>query len=440
MPPGVVRKAFADEDERTFAVYASKSGYAFAGPSEFSVSRAKIGVPRELVVRMRPARVTCRVVDEAGNVLEDAVVRLTPPEGPEIKGGSVDVDVTYKVDASLRKYHRSGVRCDHGVVSREGDDFCISFTDADFARSSEPLAVEVTMEPARCVIDLSLVEETPTEAVLDTVQVNVGGRGFSTDRRWSAPLSEIPERLSIEIESRTHVLVGPTFMNAEESARAQTLTVRPALVEAAVYDEDRTLVEGADVWLKPVDDVHASSLVVLDKGTQQQSLVELGREYAVTCRKERTRCSCATFTATEDQLRALPPGAALKLEINARRTKYESVDITVRGLYDVGSGQDDPATLASVSINDDDMGPARGTKDVEAADATLSTSCSLRGWAQLPPYSIPVGRGDDTYPSGDGARVDTSRAFCGCRRRMLARERRRSHDSSTHFWFCEGPG
>ena len=55
------------------------------------MSRAKIGVPRELVVRMRPARVTCRVVDEAGNVLEDAVVRLTPPEGPEIKGGSVDV-------------------------------------------------------------------------------------------------------------------------------------------------------------------------------------------------------------------------------------------------------------------------------------------------------------------------------------------------------------
>ena len=115
------------------------------------------------------------------------------------------------------------------------------------------------MEPARCVIDLSLVEETPTEAVLDTVQVDVGGRGFSTDRRWSAPLSEIPERLSIEVESRTHVLVGPTFMNAEESARAQTLTVRPALVEAAVYDEDRTPVEGADVWLKPVDDVHASS-------------------------------------------------------------------------------------------------------------------------------------------------------------------------------------
>ena len=229
---GSVSKAFSDEDERTFAVYASKSGYAFAGPSEFSVSRAKIGVRRELVVRMRPARVTCRVVDEAGNVLEDAVVRLTPPEGPEIKGGSVDVDTTYKVDASLRKYHRSGVRCDHGVVSREGDDFCISFTDADFASSSEPLAVEVTMEPARCVIDLSLVEETPTEAVLDTVQVNVGGRGFSTDRRWSAPLSEIPERLSIEVESRTHVLVGPTFMNAEESARAQTLTVRPALVEA----------------------------------------------------------------------------------------------------------------------------------------------------------------------------------------------------------------
>ena len=158
-------------------------------------------------------------------------------------------------------------------------------------------------------------------------------------------------------------------------------------------DEDRTLVEGADVWLKPVDDVHASSLVVLDKGTQQQSLVELGREYAVTCRKERTRCSCATFKATEDQLRALAPGAALKLEINARRTKYESVDITVRGLYDVGSGQDDPATLASVSINDDDMGPARGTKDVEAADATLSTSCSLRGWAQLPPYAVPVGDG-----------------------------------------------
>ena len=62
------------------------------------------------------------------------------------------------------------------------------------------------------------------------------------------------------------MLVGPTFMNAEESARAQTLTVRPALVEAAVYDEDRTPVEGADVWLKPVDDVHASSLLSSTKG------------------------------------------------------------------------------------------------------------------------------------------------------------------------------
>ena len=159
----------------------------------------------------------------------------------------------------------------------------------------------------------------------------------------------------------------------------------------------------------------------------------------MTCRKERTRCACDTFKATEDQLRALAPGAALKLEINARRTKYESVDVSVSGLYDVGSGQDDPATLASVSINDDDMGPARGTKDVEAADATLSTSCSLRGWAQLPPYAFRWRR-DDARPVGDGARVDTSRAFCGCRRRMLARERRRSHDSSTHFWFCEGPG
>ena len=244
---------------------------------------------------------------------------------------SVDVDTVYKVDASLRKYHRSGVRCDHGVVSREGDDFCISFTDADFARSSNPSQIEVTMEPARCVIDLSLVEETPTEAVLDTVQVDVGERGFSTDRRWSASLSEIPERLSIEVESRTHVLVGPTFMNAEESARAQTLCAARARRSRRCTTKTHTLVEGADVWLKPVDDVHASSLVVLDKGTQQQSLVELGREYAVTCRKERLRCSCATFTATEDQLRALPPGAALKLEINARRTQYESVDITSKG-------------------------------------------------------------------------------------------------------------
>ena len=209
------------------------------------------------------------------------------------------------------------------------------------------------------------------------------------DRRWSAPLSEIPERLSIEIESRTHVLVGPTVMNAEESARAQTLTVRPALVEAVVYDEDRTLVEGADVWLKPVDDVHASSLVVLDKGTQQQSLVELGREYAVTCRKERTRCSCADVHGHGGPTRV---GTGRGVEARDQRAADEIRErrLLVRGLYDVGSGQDDPATLASVSINDDDMGPARGTKDVEAADATLSTSCSLRGWAQLPPYTVPL--------------------------------------------------
>ena len=102
------------------------------------------------------------------------MVRLTPETGPEVKD-VVDVDVTYKVDCTLRKYHRSGVRCDYGVVSRDGDDFCISFTDADFMRSSEPLDIEVTMEPARCVIDLSLVEETPTEAVLDTVEVDVHG-------------------------------------------------------------------------------------------------------------------------------------------------------------------------------------------------------------------------------------------------------------------------
>ena len=59
-----------------------------------------------------------------------------------------------------------------------------------------------------------------------------------------------------------------------------------ARARRAVVLAESTLVEGADVG-KPVDDVHASSLVVLDKGTQQQSLVELGREYAVTCRKER---------------------------------------------------------------------------------------------------------------------------------------------------------
>jgi hypothetical protein len=279
--PGVVHKPFTDEDERTFAVYASKPGHAFAGPSSFSVSRAKIGVPRELVVRMRPALVRCTAVDEDGRVLEDATVRLTPETGPEVED-VVDVDVLYKVDCTLRKYHRSGVRCDYGVVSREGDAFCIAFTDADFMRSSEPLDIEVTMEPARCVIDLSLVEETPTEAVLDTLQVDIGGRGFSIDRRWSAPLSELTERLAIDIKSKTHVLVGPTFMTAEESTRSQTLCIRPALVETVVYDEDRTLVVGADVWLKPVDDVHASSLVVLEAGAPQQCIVELGREYAVT--------------------------------------------------------------------------------------------------------------------------------------------------------------
>ena len=83
---------------------------------------------------------------------------------------------------------------------KEGDDFCISFTDADFARSSEPLAVEVTMEPARCVIDLSLVEETPTEAVLDTVQVDVGEEAFPRTedgpRRSQRSLSDFQLRSS----------------------------------------------------------------------------------------------------------------------------------------------------------------------------------------------------------------------------------------------------
>ena len=164
-------------------------------------------------------------------------------------------------------------------------------------RSSEPIQIEVTMEPARCVIDLSIVEETPTECVLDTVLVDVGQRGFSSDRRWSAPLSEISERLSIDIKATKHVLVGPTFMNAVEDVVSQTLCLRPALVEAVVYDEDRQQVEGADVWLKPLHDVHAASLVVLEAGIQKQCLVELGREYAVTCRKERLNCKCATFKA-----------------------------------------------------------------------------------------------------------------------------------------------
>ena len=142
---GIVHKPFSDDkDERTFAVYASKSGYAFAGPSSFSVSRAKIGVPRELVVRMRPALVRCTAVDEDGRVLEDAGKAHAGGAGSQ---GVVDVDVTYRVDASLRKYHRSGVRCDHGVVSREGD-ASASPSRTRILRSSEPLAVEVTMEPA----------------------------------------------------------------------------------------------------------------------------------------------------------------------------------------------------------------------------------------------------------------------------------------------------
>jgi hypothetical protein len=384
----IVRKPFTDGDEKTFAVYGSRSGYAFAGPSSFSVSRAKIGITRQLVVRMRPALVQCRVVDENGTAL-DALVRLTPPSGPEVKD-NVDVDTVYKVDCTLRKYRRQGVRCDHGTVSRSGDAFCIAFTDADFMRSSEPIQIEVTMEPARCVIDLSLVEETPTDSTLDTVQVDIGQRGFSTDRRWSASLSELPERLAIDIKATKHVLVGPTFMNAVEDVVSQTLCIRPALIEAVVYDEDHTVVEGADVWLKPVDDVHASTLIVLEAGAPQQCLVELGREYAVTCRKERLNCKCATFKATADQLRALAPGTALRLEVNAQQTKYASVDVQVRGLYDVGSGQDDPSKLASVSINDVDLGPARGVREVEAADTTLSTSCALRGWAQLPPYTVPI--------------------------------------------------
>ena len=133
------------------------------------------------------------------------------------------------------------------------------------------------MEPARCVIDLSLVEETPTDSTLDTVQVDIGQRGFSSDRRWSASLSELPDRLSIDIKATKHVLVGPTFMNAVEDVVSQTLCIRPALIEAVVYDEDHTVVEGADVWLKPVDDVHASTLIVLEAGAPQPCLVELGR-------------------------------------------------------------------------------------------------------------------------------------------------------------------
>ena len=54
-------------------------------------------------------------------------------------------------------------------------------------------------------------------------------------------------------------------MNAEESARAQTLTVRPALVEAAVWTRT-VLLSRRGRRLKPVDDVHASFLLSSTKG------------------------------------------------------------------------------------------------------------------------------------------------------------------------------
>ena len=107
-----------------------------------------------LVIRMRPALVLVELWTRPGKVLEDAITRLAPDTGPEIND-VVDVDVTYKVDCTLRKYQTGRACGATTVLYREGDDFCISFTDADFASSSEPLQIEVTMEPARCVIDLS---------------------------------------------------------------------------------------------------------------------------------------------------------------------------------------------------------------------------------------------------------------------------------------------
>ena len=396
--PGSIIKPFAGEaDECTFAVHAACAGYAFVGPSTLSVSRAKIGIMRELIVTMRPAAVAFTVVDEAGQLLPDAVVRLTPPDGPSATA-RVDVNTVYTVDAALRKCRRQGVRCSYGTITRDHDDVSIVFTDADFGRSSEPLEIEITLEPARCVIDLSLVEETPTDATLETVEVGVGNQGFSTDRRWSASLADLDERLAVSVKSKTHVLVGPTFIDCSETPSTLTLGLRPALVEALVFDEDRSPVAGADVWLKPIDDALSASIVVMDKGTPQQALVEIGRAYAVTSRKEQMRClGSSTFTVREEQLRALKPCGLIQLEISMVRTRRATVDLAVRGLYDVANGPDDPASLASVSITTpggvvQDLGTARGLKDVDAADR-MEARCSLRGWAQLPPYAIAPGDG-----------------------------------------------
>ena len=95
--------------------------------------------------------------------------------------------------------------------------------------------------------------------------------------------------------------------------------------------------------LKPVDDVHASSLVVLDKGTQQQ-LVELGREYAVTCRKG-ARAAPAPRLATAEDLRVRCTGRGFEAGDQRAADEVRERRYYVRGLYDVGSGQDDPGEL-----------------------------------------------------------------------------------------------
>ena len=178
------------------------------------------------------------------------------------------------------------------------------------------------------------------------------------------------------------------------SPAAQT-PVRPALVEAAVYDEDVLLWRGR-LALKPVDDVHASSLVVLDKGTQQQSLVELGREYAVTCRKERRAAPVPAFHGHGGSIESAATGRGVEARDQRAADEVRERRYYSKGPLRRGKRPGRPATLASVSINDDDMGPARGTKDVEAADATLSTSCSLRGWASCRPTPF---RWTDPRPS-----------------------------------------
>ena len=249
-------------------------------------------------------------------------------------------------------------------VSREGDDFCISFTDATPCALLEPPPV---YDGARAL--RHRLESGGGDAHGSCAGYGAGRCGGSKafPRTWSARFKFLRLSIDISVDARfcgTDVHERRGVTRSRRSACGPRSS-RPRLRRGPYF------AEGAHVPLKPVDDVHASSLVVPTKDTATGP--RRARKGVCSDLPQERRCACATFKATQ---RTYGVGTGRGVEARDQRAADE---VRERRYYSKGplrywKWPGRPGTLASVSVNDDDMGSARGTRDVEAADATLSTA------------------------------------------------------------------